>query len=309
MALFIVHKGRQISNEKLSLSTSGFKHILSRYFFGETLSDGKLQQHFSFGIEYFHLKYVLLLLNHHYRCTFHAITATDNHREVIAKAAFGMIGIFMCVRVKADIERCFLQKFTPKPGTQILVVVSVKRNVMNQNPLSGFLKFFGRELTLQKSYLVITQLRKIVESVVYPMIIRLIFTAIEHYDTGISPVEGAVSLIAYIIEQAVQAYRIGIPDLVIAAHKEDRYAVTLHAFGQFADKGCCLIVIGGVVYTIAVEHYKIIVNPLYLFAQCLKRLRLFMQVVEHHSRKTVITGCGQRELPEFCTGCIAKHLL
>lgn len=33
MALFIVHKGRQISNEKLSLSTSGFKHILSRYFF------------------------------------------------------------------------------------------------------------------------------------------------------------------------------------------------------------------------------------------------------------------------------------
>lgn len=169
MALFIVHKGRQISNEKLSLSKSGFKHILSRYFFrGETLSDSKLQQHFSFGIEYFHLKYVLLLLNHHYCCTFHAITATDNHREVIAKAAFGMIGIFMCVRVKADIERCFLQKFTPKPGTQILVVVSVKRNVMNQNPLSGFLKFFGSELTLQKSYLVITQLRKVVESVVYP---------------------------------------------------------------------------------------------------------------------------------------------
>ena len=97
---------------------------------------------------------------------------------------------------------------------------------MNQNPLSGFLKFFGSELTLQKSYLVITQLRKVVESVVYPMIIRLIFTAIEHYDTGISPVEGAVSLIAYIIEQAVQAYRIGIPDLVIAAHKEDRYAVS-----------------------------------------------------------------------------------
>ena len=51
MALYIVHKGRQISNEKLSLSKSGFKHILSRYFFrGETLSDGKLQQHFSFGI-------------------------------------------------------------------------------------------------------------------------------------------------------------------------------------------------------------------------------------------------------------------
>ena len=34
MALFIVHKGRQISNEKLSLSTSGFKHILSAIFFG-----------------------------------------------------------------------------------------------------------------------------------------------------------------------------------------------------------------------------------------------------------------------------------
>lgn len=33
MALFIVHKGRQISNEKFSLSKSGFKHILSRYFF------------------------------------------------------------------------------------------------------------------------------------------------------------------------------------------------------------------------------------------------------------------------------------
>lgn len=116
MALFIVHKGRQISNEKLSLSTSGFKHILSRYFFrGETLSDGKLQQHFSFGIEYFHLKYVLLLFNHHYRCTFHAITATDNHREVIAKAAFGMIGIFMCVRVKADIEGAFSRSLPQSP--------------------------------------------------------------------------------------------------------------------------------------------------------------------------------------------------
>ena len=85
MALFIVHKGRQISNEKLSLSKSGFKHILSRYFFrGETLSDGKLQQHFSFGIEYFHLKYVLLLLNHHYRCTYPASEPKETLDYLIA---------------------------------------------------------------------------------------------------------------------------------------------------------------------------------------------------------------------------------
>ena len=34
MALYIVHKGRQISNEKLSLSKSGFKHILPLFFSG-----------------------------------------------------------------------------------------------------------------------------------------------------------------------------------------------------------------------------------------------------------------------------------
>ena len=116
MALFIVHKGRQISNEKLSLSTSGFKHILSRYFFrGETLSDGKLQQHFSFGIEYFHLKYVLLLFNHHYRCTFHAITATDNHREVIAKAAFGMKAYSCVCALRLILKGAFSRSLPQSP--------------------------------------------------------------------------------------------------------------------------------------------------------------------------------------------------
>ena len=124
------------------------------------------------------------------------------------------------------------------------------------------LKLLAAQFFREEIHLIFPETGEIVQAIIHPCAIRFILAAIQHDETGISPVEGAVSLIAYIIEQAVQAYRIGIPDLVIAAHKEDRYAVTLYAFGQFADKGCCLIVIGGVVYTIAVEHYKIIVNPL-----------------------------------------------
>jgi hypothetical protein len=80
----------------------------------------------------------------------------------------------------------------------------------------------------------------------------------EQYDTRISPSEGAVSLIASMIEPAEQACRIDIPDLLMTEHKEDRYEVAMHAFGQFGDKGRHMILIGGVVGPIAGSRCSVI---------------------------------------------------
>ena len=52
---------------------------------------------------------------------------------------------------------------------------------------------------------------------------------------------------------------------MITTHKESRYTVTMYTFGQFTDKRGSLFMIDRLVYTIAIENYKIIVDMLYLF--------------------------------------------
>ena len=136
---------------------------------------------------------------------------------------------------------------------------------MNKDTFLCFLEFFGRQFFFQKINLFITQLSKIVQAIIYPMVVRFIFSTIQHDDTGVSPVKRGISFISHIIKMVTQADRIGIADFMVATHKESRYAIATHSFGQFTDKCGCLLVIHRIIHTVTIENNKIIFNILYLF--------------------------------------------
>ena len=96
---------------------------------------------------------------------------------------------------------------------------------MDQHPLRGFLEGSGRQLFLEETRLCLTQVRKIIQPIIDPMRIRFVFTAIQHDDTRIAPVESAVGFIAHIVEKTAQADRIGIAYLMVATDIEDRHPV------------------------------------------------------------------------------------
>lgn len=68
------------------------------------------------------------------------------------------------------------------------------------------------------------------------MRIRFVFTAIQHDDTRIAPVESAVGFIAHIVEKTAQADRIGIAYLMVATDIEDRHPVGSDRFVQFTEE-------------------------------------------------------------------------
>ena len=97
------------------------------------------------------------------------------------------------------------------------------------------------------------------------MVIRFVFPTVQHNDTGIPPIERAVSPVPYVVVVVAQTDRIGIADFMVATHKESRYAIATHSFGQFTDKCGCLLVIHRIIHTVTIENNKIIFNILYLF--------------------------------------------
>ena len=141
------------------------------------------------------------------------------------------------------------------------------------------------------------------------MIVCFVFSTVQHDNTGISPVERAISLVTYIIKMVTQTDRIGVPDFVIPPHKESRDTISVHSFGQFTDKGSCLIMTCRVVYTITVENNKIIVNILNLPAQSPEGMGMLMQVIEHNSSKRIRTGYRQSKFTESRTGSISENFL
>ena len=89
---------------------------------------------------------------------------------------------------------------------------------MNKDTFLCFLEFFGRQFFFQKINLFITQLGKIVQAIIYPMVVRFIFSTIQHDDTGVSPVKRGISFISHIIKM-VTHHRI---PYVVALTKADK---------------------------------------------------------------------------------------
>ena len=151
---------------------------------------------------------------------------------------------------------------------------------MDQHALGGLPECLGRQFFFQKTGLRLAQIREIVQSVIDPMRIRLVFAAIQHDDARVAPIEGAVGLVAYIVEQAAQADRIGVADFMVSADIEDRDPAGSYRFVQFAEEAGCLVVVGRVVDAIAIENDKVIFQVFHLLAECLQRFGTLVQVVE-----------------------------
>ena len=94
------------------------------------------------------------------------------------------------------------------------------------------------------------------------MVIRFVFPTVQHNDTGIPPIERAVSPVPYVVVVVAQTDRIGIADFMVATHKESRYTVATHSFCQFTDKTGCLIMVHRVVYTVTIEDNEVIIDIL-----------------------------------------------
>ena len=97
-----------------------------------------------------------------------------------------------------------------------------------------------------------------------------------HNDTGIPPIERAVSPVPYVDVVVAQADRIGIADFMVATHKESRYTVATHAFCQFTDETGCLIIVHRVVYTVTIEDNEVIIDILDLLTQSSEGLRMLI---------------------------------
>ena len=141
------------------------------------------------------------------------------------------------------------------------------------------------------------------------MIVCFVFATVQHDNTGISPVERTISLVTYIVEMVTQTDRISVPDFVISSHKKSWDTISVHSFGQFTNKGSCLIMTCRVIYTVTVENDKIIIDILNLFTQSPEGMGMLMQVIEHNSSKRIRTGYRQSKFTESGTGSISENFL
>ena len=101
---------------------------------------------------------------------------------------------------------------------------------MDQHPLRGFLEGSDANSSLRKPTCALRRSEKIIQPIIDPMRIRFVFTAIQHDDTRIAPVESAVGFIAHIVEKTAQADRIGIAYLMVATDIEDEAPGRLRPF-------------------------------------------------------------------------------
>ena len=141
------------------------------------------------------------------------------------------------------------------------------------------------------------------------MRIRFVFTAIQHDDTRIAPVESSVGFIAHIVEKTAQADRIGIAYLMVATDIEDRHPVGSDRFVQFTEETGSLVMIGRIIDAVTIENDKIIFQILHLLIQCLQSLGMFMQVVEYNGRKIGVRRSRQSKSMKIRNGCFSKHFL
>lgn len=132
------------------------------------------------------------------------------------------------------------------------------------------------------------------------MVIRFVFPTVQHNDTGIPPIERAVSPVPYVVVVVAQTDRIGIADFMVATHKESRYTVATHSFCQFTDKTGCLIMVHRVVYTVTIEDNEVIIDILDLLTQSSEGLRMLMQVKTTAVKESVSVAGSVNSLKADC---------
>ena len=119
------------------------------------------------------------------------------------------------------------------------------------------------------------------------MVVGFVFAAIQHYDAGVTPIEGSVCLASYIVHVLSQTDGISISDFMVTSHKQGRDAVAMNTFGQQTDEAGGLGMVGGVVDAIAVEYHEVVIHILHLLEEGFEYGCTLMQVVEDNGCKGV----------------------
>lgn len=158
------------------------------------------------------MQFVFVFADHHDRSIFRTVSATDDDGEGVAQFACRMIGILVGMGIEAHIKRSFLQQRFPQVFTQVGMVVSIQGNVMDKNAFPGFFECLGAHFLFQKVHLLLAKLGEVVQSVVHPMVVGLVFPAVEHDDAGIAPIECSVGPVVHIVVMVTQADGVGVAD-------------------------------------------------------------------------------------------------
>ena len=79
------------------------------------------------------------------------------------------------------------------------------------------LKLLAVQFFREEIHLIFPETGEIVQAIIHPCAIRFILAAIQHDETGISPAERPICLIAHIVKQGTQTDRVSVAYLVVAS--------------------------------------------------------------------------------------------
>ena len=162
-----------------------------------------------------------------------------------------------------------------------------------------FLECLGSHFLLKENHLIFSQLREIIQIIIYRCIIRFVFTTIQHHDASISPIERSIGLVAHIVEMVAQTNGISIADFMVTTHEEYRHLVGLHTFGKLLENVRSLSTVPRVVNTITIEEHKVIIHLFHLFQQRLESIGALMKVIENNGCKFIFVCFRKFESTEF----------
>ena len=74
---------------------------------------------------------------------------------------------------------------------------------------------------------------------------------------------------------------------MIAPYEHCRYAASVYGLSKHLHKTGCLVMVLRVIYTVSIEHHKIIIHILNVLEKGLKNVLSLMQVIEDYSCKVL----------------------
>lgn len=114
------------------------------------------------------------------------------------------------------------------------------------------------------------------------MTVGLILPAVKYHKSRVAPVESRVRLAAHVVKKLAQPDGIPSTYLVVAPHIEHRNASGSNRPVKLAEEARGLLMAAGIVYTVAVEHHKIIGHVGHLAVKRFQCLAMLVDIVENY---------------------------
>ena len=161
------------------------------------------------------------------------VAATHEDRARVALRAFFQSGELMCVCAQSNVEFSFRQKGSPHFGAWLIFVgVAPDGNMGHEYTAPCVAEFIGFQFLVKKFGLLPAQVREIVQSVINPGAVGLVFAAVEGDKADASEGESAVGLALGTVEERWRAGGIGVAYLVVATDENVRILGEVKSFGH-----------------------------------------------------------------------------